>query len=126
MALRGRRRLLRELRRHERATDRLANGVDGGNGVYRYGAAAVPHSTFNSTNYWVDLVFNPSGTDNTKPTVTDRQPASGGPAYPVTTTVSATCTFQCISQRCIDGADRRRRCSSIDLIRSAAAPDRRR
>jgi hypothetical protein len=35
----------------------LANGVNGGNGVYRYGGNAFPNSTFNSTNYWVDVVF---------------------------------------------------------------------
>ena len=40
----------------------LANGVDGLNGVYQYGSASgFPTSSFNSTNYWVDLVF----TDNT-------------------------------------------------------------
>lgn len=37
----------------------LANGVNGGNGVYRYGSSAFPNSTFNSTNYWVDVVFVP-------------------------------------------------------------------
>jgi methionine-rich copper-binding protein CopC len=69
----------------------LRNGVDGGNGVYRYGSGGgFPNSTFNSTNYWVDLVFSPSGTDTTKPTVTDRQPSSGATGVPVTTTVSAT------------------------------------
>ena len=35
----------------------LANGVNGGNGVYRYGGNAFPNTTFNSTNYWVDVVF---------------------------------------------------------------------
>ena len=37
----------------------LRNGVSGGNGVYRYGGVAFPSSTFNSTNYWVDVVFVP-------------------------------------------------------------------
>jgi hypothetical protein len=36
----------------------LANGVSGGNGVYRYGASAFPNSTFAASNYWVDVVFN--------------------------------------------------------------------
>src|SRR5215210_1368954 len=31
----------------------LANGVEGGNGVYHYGASAFPDATFNATNYWV-------------------------------------------------------------------------
>jgi hypothetical protein len=69
----------------------LRNGVDGGNGVYRYGSGGgFPNSTFQSTNYWVDLVFSPSGPDTTEPTVTDRQPNSGATAVPVSTTVSAT------------------------------------
>jgi hypothetical protein len=69
----------------------LRNGVDGGNGVYRYGSGGgFPNSSFNSTNYWVDLVFTTSGNDTTKPTVTDRQPPNGAAGVPVTTTVSAT------------------------------------
>jgi hypothetical protein len=35
----------------------LANGTDGSNGVYVYGASAFPTNSFNSTNYWVDVVF---------------------------------------------------------------------
>jgi hypothetical protein len=39
----------------------LQNGVSGGNGVYRYGSSSgFPSSTFNSTNYWVDVVFSTS------------------------------------------------------------------
>jgi hypothetical protein len=37
----------------------LRDGVSGGNGVYRYGSSsAFPSSTFNSENYWVDVVFS--------------------------------------------------------------------
>jgi len=35
----------------------LQNGVSGGNGVYLYGAGGFPTDTFNSANYWVDVVF---------------------------------------------------------------------
>jgi hypothetical protein len=35
----------------------LANGVDGANGVYLYGATAFPTQTWNATNYWVDVVY---------------------------------------------------------------------
>jgi len=36
----------------------LANGVNGGDGVYTYGStSSFPTNTYNSTNYWVDLVF---------------------------------------------------------------------
>ena len=34
----------------------LASGPSGGNGVYTYGGG-FPDGTFNSTNYWVDVVF---------------------------------------------------------------------
>jgi WD40 repeat protein len=42
----------------------LRNGVDGGNGVYKYGASGFPDNTYESSNYWVDVVFtttNPTG-----------------------------------------------------------------
>jgi hypothetical protein len=36
----------------------LANGVDGGNGIYRYSATTIfPNSSFASSNYWVDVIF---------------------------------------------------------------------
>jgi len=38
----------------------LQNGVSGGNGVYRYGSStAFPNLTYQSSNYWVDVVFRP-------------------------------------------------------------------
>ncbi|MBX3300743.1 MAG: DUF4082 domain-containing protein [Nitrospira sp.] len=38
----------------------LATGVSGGNGVYAYGAtSAFPNQTWNASNYWVDVVFQP-------------------------------------------------------------------
>jgi hypothetical protein len=37
----------------------LADGVDGPNGLYRYGSTSgFPSSTFNTSAYWVDLVFS--------------------------------------------------------------------
>jgi hypothetical protein len=69
----------------------LQNGVDGGNGVYRYGVGGgFPSSSFQSSNYWVDVVFNSSGADATKPTVTDRQPLAGATGVPATTAAAAT------------------------------------
>jgi hypothetical protein len=38
----------------------LANGEEGGNGVYQYGASNFPFQTYNATNYWVDVVFDTS------------------------------------------------------------------
>ncbi len=40
----------------------LADGEDGPNGLYSYSATSVfPSSSFNSSNYWVDLVFTQQG-----------------------------------------------------------------
>jgi methionine-rich copper-binding protein CopC len=70
----------------------LANGVDGGNGVYRYGSGGgFPNSSFSSSNYWVDVVFDTSGTDTTPPTVTGRSPSPN--ASGVATGANVTATF---------------------------------
>ena len=70
----------------------MRNGVDGGNGVYRYGSGGgFPNSTFDVNQLLGRLVFSPSGADTTKPTVTDRQPALRRHRSPGHgTTVSAT------------------------------------
>ncbi len=70
----------------------LQNGTDGGNGVYRYGATAgsFPTSTFNSENYWVDVVYD-TGTDTTKPALSSRTPAPD--ATGVGVGVAPTATF---------------------------------
>jgi hypothetical protein len=49
----------------------LQNGVSGGNGVYLYGSGGFPINTWQSNNYWVDVVFTTtgSGSDVTPPTV---------------------------------------------------------
>jgi hypothetical protein len=49
----------------------LRNSVDGGNGVYRYGASAFPNQTYQSSNYWVDVVVStPSGSVSLYPSAT--------------------------------------------------------
>jgi len=67
----------------------LADGVDGGNGVYRYGTTAFPSNTWNSTNYWVDVVFNTSSASAT-PTVTLTSPASAATGVAPSAAASAT------------------------------------
>jgi methionine-rich copper-binding protein CopC len=54
----------------------LQNGDDGGNGVYRYGAGGgFPTSSYNATNYWVDVIYrNGLNGDTTPPSVTNRSP----------------------------------------------------
>jgi len=68
----------------------LANGTDGGNGVYLYGGGGFPVNTFQSSNYWVDVVFDTTGADTTPPTVIARTPAPGASGVPTSTTVTAT------------------------------------
>jgi hypothetical protein len=63
----------------------LRNGVSGGNGVYRYGATSFPTQTFQSSNYWVDVVFSSATTNNvtafpSSTTIETGTPRSGGAA----------------------------------------------
>ncbi|SMD25523.1 DUF4082 domain-containing protein [Lentzea albidocapillata] len=56
----------------------LANGTDGSNGLFRYGAGGgFPTSSYNGANYWVDVVYR-SGLngDTTPPTLDTRTPAA--------------------------------------------------
>ncbi|MGC7093844.1 DUF4082 domain-containing protein [Amycolatopsis lurida] len=70
----------------------LAEGIDGGNGVYRYGSGGgFPQNSWGSTNYWVDVIFqNGLNGDTTPPAVTGRTPASAATNVPLTSAVSAT------------------------------------
>ncbi|MDQ0925750.1 hypothetical protein QF038_004258 [Pseudarthrobacter sp. W1I19] len=67
----------------------LASGVDGLNGVYRYGTSAFPSSSYNNANYWVDVVLNGSSSVSV-PTVSSTSPAPGATNIAATTTVKAT------------------------------------
>ncbi len=70
----------------------LQNGVSGGNGVYAYGSSSsFPNSSYQSTNYWVDVVFNTTGpADSTPPTVTASSPVSGSTGVALGGAVSVT------------------------------------
>ena len=69
----------------------LADGVDGGNGTYVYGSGnTFPNNTYQSENYWVDVVFTSStGPDTTPPSVISVSPASGATLVPATAAVNA-------------------------------------
>ena len=67
-----------------------ANGAQSGaNGVFRYGAAGFPTSSWGAANYWVDIVY----TDDNQiaPTVTDHVPSAG--LASVSTTAAIVATF---------------------------------
>jgi hypothetical protein len=70
----------------------LANGEAGGNGLYKYGTGGgFPTSTFNSANYWVDVVFDYNAGSGSAPTLNSLSPSSapaGGPAFTLTVTGS--------------------------------------
>ncbi|HKN97898.1 MAG TPA: DUF4082 domain-containing protein [Pseudonocardiaceae bacterium] len=70
----------------------IADGVDGGNGVYSYGATRTfPANTYNANNYWVDVLWQPGANgDSTPPTVAGTSPASGATGTGLTATVTAT------------------------------------
>ena len=47
-----------------------------GNGLFRYGPSAVPNGTWNASNYWADVLFEPSTVGNVPaPTVVDHSPS---------------------------------------------------
>jgi hypothetical protein len=56
----------------------IADGVDGGNGVYAYSATSVmPTNTYNANNYWVDVLWQQGANgDATPPTVSTVTPAN--------------------------------------------------
>ncbi len=68
----------------------LADGTAGANGVYHYGASALPTETFRSANYWVDVVFDDGLADTTPPVVTARTPAPGAVLVPTNSLVTVT------------------------------------
>jgi hypothetical protein len=56
----------------------LANGIDGPNGLFVYGAGGVfPNQTFNSANYSVDLVFVPAGSGGVPPVISSISASPG-------------------------------------------------
>ncbi|HYI93632.1 MAG TPA: DUF4082 domain-containing protein [Bryobacteraceae bacterium] len=67
----------------------LRNGVSGFNGLYAYGSGNVfPTQSFNSANYWVDVVFNSAAT----PTLTSIAVTPGNPTILVGGTQQFTAT----------------------------------
>ncbi|MEI7592777.1 MAG: DUF4082 domain-containing protein [Actinomycetes bacterium] len=70
-----------------------ANATTSANGIYRYGASGFPKSTWHSSNYWVDVVFNASSTTaapsaTTSTTSTSTAPTTSTTAAPTTTTTA--------------------------------------
>jgi hypothetical protein len=70
----------------------LADGVAGGNGIFRYAATpSFPTETHKSSNYWVDVVFHTSPPADTRPPqVVAVSPAEGAPSADPRDLVKAT------------------------------------
>ncbi|HEY3609045.1 MAG TPA: DUF4082 domain-containing protein [Pseudonocardiaceae bacterium] len=70
----------------------LADGTDGGNGVYGYGSTSnFPAGTYNATNYWVDVLWQQGANgDSTPPSVSGTTPATGATGVALATAPSVT------------------------------------
>jgi large repetitive protein len=71
----------------------LADGEDGGNGIYAYNSTSVfPGNSFGSSNYWADVVFSSNATPppaQTAPTITTQPTAQTACAGTNATFISA-------------------------------------
>ncbi|MBH8555796.1 DUF4082 domain-containing protein [Nostocaceae cyanobacterium CENA357] len=100
----------------------LRNGVSGGNGVYTYSSTpAFPTSTYQSSNYWVDVVFTTTPTsDTTPPTVSSTTPSTG--ATGVSNGTSVTATFsEAMDSATINGSTFELRGANNDLVSATVA-----
>ena len=67
----------------------LASGEDGANGLFKYATGGgFPNDSYQSGNYWVDVVFGTSTNDTAAPTVVSQTPAAGTIAIPVGSVVT--------------------------------------
>ncbi len=68
----------------------LPDGMDGADGVFHAGSTGFPASTFNGTNYWVDVVFaGDTSTDTAPPQVVSVSPLAGSSSVPLNTSLKA-------------------------------------
>ena len=100
----------------------LADGVDGANGVYRYGTAGVfPTDTFQASNYWVDVIFNDDvGPDTTPPAISSVSPSAGASGVAPGTNVTATFN-EAMNAATINGANFELRDPSNALVPATVA-----
>lgn len=98
----------------------LQNGVDGPNGVYSYAASGgFPTQTYQSSNYWVDVVLETeAGPDTTPPVIVGIAPGNG--AGGIAPGANVTVTFsEAMDPASIDGASFELRDPGSALVASA-------
>ncbi|GAA4584399.1 hypothetical protein GCM10023194_24250 [Planotetraspora phitsanulokensis] len=79
----------------------LDSGSSGGNGVFTYGATSTfPTSTFQQTNYWVDVVFAPTSSDNT---LWDDSAVPAVPSQPDSKAITLGVKFQAATSGTVSG-----------------------
>ena len=66
----------------------LSSSESGGNGVYTYGAASISSSSYLASNYWVDVLFKPTGSTGLTPTA----PPFEDPTPTASAGAAGTCT----------------------------------
>jgi hypothetical protein len=103
----------------------LSNAIANGNGVYQYGpTGGFPSNSYQSSNYWVDVVFTTTapGPDTTPPTVTSFTPAAG--ATNVNVNANVTVTFnEAMNAATVNGTTVELRDPSNALVSSAVSYD---
>ncbi|HWM62689.1 MAG TPA: Ig-like domain-containing protein, partial [Solirubrobacterales bacterium] len=106
----------------------LANGVDGPNGIFKYGAAGSLFSsggpsTFNAENYLVDVVFEDELLpDTTPPQISSRSPVGG--STDISTDIDVSATFdEPMNAATIDGARVELRDPSNNLVPATVSYD---
>jgi Domain of unknown function (DUF4082)/Bacterial Ig-like domain/Bacterial Ig domain len=67
----------------------LADGEDGAQAVFKAGASGFPTTSKQSSNYWVDVVFNQDGTDRVGPGVLSTRPTDGNQSAPLSANITA-------------------------------------
>ena len=103
----------------------LSNAIANGNGVYQYGpTGGFPSNTYQSSNYWVDVVFTTTapGPDTTPPTVTSFTPAAGGANVNVNANVTVTFN-EAMNAATVNGTTVELRDPSNALVSSAVSYD---
>jgi methionine-rich copper-binding protein CopC len=69
----------------------LANGASGTNGLYLYGAGGFPTNSYQSSNYWVDVVLSTAAVaDTTPPVVKSVSPAAAATGVATNSAISVT------------------------------------
>jgi hypothetical protein len=103
----------------------LSNAIANGNGIYQYGpTGGFPSNTYQSSNYWVDVVFTTTapGPDTTPPTVTSFTPAAGGANVNVNANVTVTFN-EAMNAATVNGTTVELRDPSNALVSSAVSYD---